>query len=60
MTVADTIHAPQKSALMRRFSGLLDAKTDTQLAELARESAAVTRRNFGKAIRLFAPLYLSN
>ena len=60
MTLADIIHAPLKSALVRRFAGLLDAKTDAQLAEMARESAAVTRRNFGKAIRLFAPLYLSN
>ena len=60
MPLADFIHALQKSALMRRFAGLLEVKTDAQLAELARESAAVTRRNFGKAIRLFAPLYLSN
>lgn len=27
---------------------------------MARESSAITARNFGKAIRLFAPLYLSN
>ncbi len=27
---------------------------------MARESALLTRRNFGRAIRLFAPLYLSN
>ena len=60
MTLADIIDSPLKSALVRRFASLLDAKTDAQLAELARESAAVTRRNFGKAIRLFAPLYLSN
>ena len=60
MTLADIIDSPLKSALVRRFAGLLETKTDAQLAELARESAAVTRRHFGKAIRLFAPLYLSN
>ena len=33
---------------------------DEQFEALAWESATVTRRNFGKTIRLFAPLYLSN
>lgn len=33
---------------------------DHALERLAHESAAATRRNFGRAIRLFAPLYLSN
>ena len=45
---------------MRRFRGLLEPKTDAELEALARESTLLTRRNFGKAIRLFAPLYLSN
>ena len=46
--------------LVRRFAALLDPRTDAQLEALARESAALTRRHFGKTIRLFAPLYLSN
>ena len=46
--------------LVRRFAALLDPKSDTQIESLARESAAITRRHFGKAIRLFAPLYVSN
>ncbi len=58
MTTAAALH-PTSPAL-RRFAALLDPKSDAQIETLARESAAVTRRHFGKAIRLFAPLYLSN
>ncbi|BCX49186.1 [FeFe] hydrogenase H-clusterradical SAM maturase [Haloferula helveola] len=46
--------------LMRRFRGLLDPCTDARLESMARESAATTRRHFGRTMRLFAPLYLSN
>lgn len=53
--------APQtRSGAWRRFAHLLEPMDDTALAQLARQSAAATRRNFGRAIRLFAPLYLSN
>ncbi len=48
------------SPVLRRFAALLEPKSDVQIEALARDSAAVTRRHFGKAIRLFAPLYLSN
>lgn len=48
------------SPTLRRFASLLAPKTDAELEAMARESAAVTRRHFGRAIRLFAPLYLSN
>ena len=60
MTPADHIFPPQKSALLRRFDSLLEPLDDAALAALARDSAAVTRRHFGRTIRLFAPLYLSN
>jgi 2-iminoacetate synthase len=50
----------QLSPTLRRFTSLLEPLEDARLEALAAESAAVTRRNFGKAIRLFAPLYLSN
>lgn len=60
MSVADLIAHPERSALVRRFSALLQPKTDAQLERMAQESAAITRRHFGKAVRLFAPLYLSN
>jgi 2-iminoacetate synthase len=49
-----------RSTAARRLARLLEPMDDAQLARLAAESAAVTRRHFGKTIRLFAPLYLSN
>jgi 2-iminoacetate synthase len=51
---------PSTTAPLRRFAALLAPKTDAELAALARESAALTRQHFGRTIRLFAPLYLSN
>ena len=44
--------------LMRRFMSLLDESVS--LETLARKSQQVTRQNFGKTMRLFAPLYVSN
>jgi 2-iminoacetate synthase len=46
--------------LMRRFGRLIEPCDDVRLEALARESAAATRRHFGRTMRLFAPLYLSN
>ncbi len=48
---------PPELAAFRR---LLDPASDAALEEMAKSSVAVTRRNFGKTMRLFAPLYLSN
>lgn len=48
------------SPLLRKFAALLAPKTDAELEAMARESRTLTRRHFGRAIRLFAPLYLSN
>ncbi|MDB6155464.1 MAG: biotin and thiamine synthesis associated [Chthoniobacteraceae bacterium] len=48
------------SPLLRRFASLLEPVSDERLEAMAHESQALTRRNFGKTIRLFAPLYLSN
>ena len=50
----------EKSPLLRGFERLLDPVNDAGLARLARESATLTRRYFGRTMRLFAPLYLSN
>src|SRR4029434_5437928 len=52
--------AHTRSAVLRRMSALLAPVSEPGLAKLARESAAVTRQYFGRTIRLFAPLYLSN
>ena len=48
------------SPLMRRFRKLLEPCRDNRLESMARQSQALTRRHFGKTMRLFAPLYLSN
>lgn len=57
--VLDALPA-RKSPLMERFWGLLETKTPSQLEAMAREARTVTRRNFGRTMRLFAPLYVSN
>jgi 2-iminoacetate synthase len=42
------------------FATLISPAAESQLEELCRRSQAITRQRFGKTIRLFAPLYLSN
>ena len=46
--------------LMRRFSRMLDDETGVPLETLARQSQLETRRHFGRTMRMFAPLYVSN
>ena len=48
------------SPALRRFAGLIAPCDDAALEALAAEAAATTRRHFGKTMRLFAPLYVSN
>ena len=58
--------AAVRSVLDRGVAGLADFATllspaaGAGLEELCRRSQALTRQRFGKTIRLFAPLYLSN
>ena len=42
------------------FAALISPAAGEQLETLARRSQALTQQRFGKTIRLFAPLYLSN
>src|SRR5260370_15603562 len=49
-----------KSPLMCRFEGLIAPKSDDELEAMAQASRALTIQNFGRTMRLFAPLYLSN
>jgi len=49
-----------KSALVRRFAHLLAPKTDHEMEAMAQMSRSLTLQNFGRTMRLFAPLYLSN
>ena len=50
----------QKSRLLRRFEDLISPKNDAEFEVLAQESRGFTLQNFGRTMRLFAPLYLSN
>lgn len=47
-------------ATVRQFRRLLAPASDQRLEAMARESQSLTRRHFGRTVRLFAPLYLSN
>ena len=49
-----------KSPLLQRFEGLISPKSAEQFEALAQHAHAQTLRNFGRTMRLFAPLYLSN
>ena len=49
-----------QSRLLRRFSSLLQPKSAAELEAMAGEAEKLTRQNFGRTMRLFAPLYLSN
>lgn len=49
-----------KSPLIRRFEQLVSPKTGEELETMAQQSRALTLQNFGRTMRLFAPLYLSN
>ena len=52
--------ALRKSPLLRRFDELVSPKSDVELETLAQQAHALTLKNFGRTMRLFAPLYLSN
>src|SRR4051812_38139630 len=52
--------ALEKSARLLEFEQLIAPKSDAQLEALAQTSRALTLQNFGRTMRLFAPLYLSN
>lgn len=52
--------ALRKSAVVRRFEQLINPKSDAELESMARVSRKLTLQNFGRTMRLFAPLYLSN
>src|SRR5919198_4996482 len=49
-----------QSALVRQFAQLIAPKSDGDLEAIAQTSRALTHQNFGRTMRLFAPLYLSN
>src|SRR5882672_1926932 len=52
--------ALRKSELVQRFEHLIAPKFDQELEAMAQTSRSLTLQNFGRTMRLFAPLYLSN
>jgi len=52
--------ALRKSDVVRRFEQLIAPKSGAELESMAQTSRALTVQNFGRTMRLFAPLYLSN
>ena len=52
--------ALSKSELVERFEHLITPKSDEELEAMAQTSRSLTLQNFGRTMRLFAPLYLSN
>jgi 2-iminoacetate synthase len=60
-SAADVSDALRKPALsLADFATLISPAAGNALEELARRSRALTLQRFGRVIRLFAPLYLSN
>jgi 2-iminoacetate synthase len=62
MTFAEYFRAPERSRspLLKAFESLLQPWSDAELESRAKQAQQLTRRFFGKTMRLFAPLYLSN
>ncbi len=48
------------SRILRRFASLIEPKNVAELETMAADAEKLTRQNFGRTMRLFAPLYLSN
>src|SRR6201989_1592976 len=49
-----------RSRTLNQFAALLEPMQDARLAKLTSQSQALTRRFFGRTMRLFAPLYVSS
>ena len=52
--------ALRKSELVARFEHLIAPKSEQELETMAQTSRTLTLQNFGRTMRLFAPLYLSS
>jgi 2-iminoacetate synthase len=62
MTFATLLNNPSRprSRVIAEFAERLEPIDDAGLSSMARQSQTISRRFFGRTIRLFAPLYFSN
>lgn len=60
MSFVDTFNAGTSSPLLRKFQLLISPKSNAELEQIAARSQALTQQHYGKTMRLFAPLYVSN
>jgi len=62
MSFSETFRDPAllNNRVLRRFASLLQPCENAELETRAREAEQLTRQFFGRTMRLFAPLYLSN
>lgn len=60
VSFVDIFNTGGTSPLLRKFEQLIEPKSREQLEAMAARSQAMTRRHYGKTMRLFAPLYVSN
>src|SRR5258707_14888536 len=62
MTFATLLKNPSRrvSRALTEFSRRLESIDDAGLSDMAQQSQAISRRFFGRTMRLFAPLYFSN
>ena len=60
MSFAQIYRKLPPSPLMRRFERMLEPATDADLESMAQQAHHATLAHFGKTIRMFAPIYLSN
>jgi 2-iminoacetate synthase len=52
--------ALRKSEVVEHFEQLIGPKSDREVEVMAQSSRVLTLQNFGRTMRLFAPVYLSN
>jgi 2-iminoacetate synthase len=62
MSFAETLDnlALRKSEVVCEFEERIRSKSDPELESMAQTARSLTLQNFGRTMRLFAPLYLSN
>ena len=62
MSFAERFRDPAltQTRVLRRFAEMLEPKSAPELESIATQAEKLTRQFFGRTMRLFAPLYLSN